>query len=166
MADAELFRQGMRRLAGGVCLVTAVEQGERHGLVATSVTSVSLEPPTLLVCVNRSASAHDPIARTRRFGVNFLSSADIGIARRFASDGDRSLRFQAGEWRAVAGDLPALASALASFECRVIEAVAAHSHSVFIAEVGEIRLWDEAEASLVYLGGRYRSVADILPPAA
>lgn len=166
MMDTELFRQGMRRLAGGVCLVTAVENGERHGLVATSVTSVSLEPPTLLVCINRSASAHDPIARTRRFGVSLLSQADVEIAQRFGAARDRARRFRSGEWSTIAGDLPTLASALASFECSVVKAVTANSHSVFIAEVGEIRLRHEAEASLVYLGGRYRSVVDILPPAA
>jgi flavin reductase (DIM6/NTAB) family NADH-FMN oxidoreductase RutF len=85
--NAEAFRQGMRRLAAGVTIVTTIHDGERSGLTATAVTSLSVDPPQLLVCVNREAGSHDLIRRGERMCVNVLSHAHKNLAARFAGQG-------------------------------------------------------------------------------
>ena len=107
MIDAALFKSGMRRLAAGVCLVTATDRdGLRQGLVATSVISVTVEPPSLLVCVNKAASCHDPIANSGAFCVNLLADADDEVARRFGSSAARDSRFADRQWRALETGAP------------------------------------------------------------
>ena len=79
----ELFRQGMRSLFSGVCIISTIDGGERVGLVASSVTSVSMEPPTLLVCINKNASAHDVVMRSGVFAITILAENHAEIARIF-----------------------------------------------------------------------------------
>lgn len=82
--SAQAFRAAMRHLAGGVSVITTGSGAERNGLTATSVSSLSAEPPTLIVCINRQASAWPLIARHRAFGVNVLGSDQIEIGERFS----------------------------------------------------------------------------------
>src|SRR5437868_15100984 len=101
--DAAAFTKGMRHLAASVTLITTRHRMQRGGLTATAVCSVSAEPPQLLVCVNKTASAHDPIGQAGFFCVNILAPAHRQIAERFAGmdgvEGDE--RFNGiGEWSA------------------------------------------------------------------
>src|SRR5262245_29376527 len=125
----------MRRLASGVSLVTTVLDGERHGLVATSMCSVSAEPPSLLVCVNRSSQTHDALPEAGFFCISVLGAEDDAIARRFSSPEHRRTRFADLEWASLATGAPALTDALASFDCRIAKAVSAETHTIFIAHV-------------------------------
>ncbi len=79
------FKLGMRRLAAGVSLITTVHDGVRHGLVATAVNSVTADPPTLLVCINKSASAHDHVDQAGVLCVNILAHEHEAVAARFSS---------------------------------------------------------------------------------
>jgi flavin reductase (DIM6/NTAB) family NADH-FMN oxidoreductase RutF len=102
--DAAAFKKGMRHLAASVTLITTRHRELRGGLTATAVCSVSAEPPQLLVCVNKTASAHDPIGEAGFFCVNVLSPQHRKLAERFAGmDGvegdDRFLDM--GEWTAL-----------------------------------------------------------------
>ena len=153
--DGDLFKRGMRRLASGVSIITTAENGERHGMAATSVCSVSADPPTLLVCVNRTATTHAIIGRAGFFCVNFLAESDDDLARRFSSPVDRETRFEGREWTTLATDAPALVDALASFDCEVMQKVEVDSHTVFIGRVKAIELWHERIVPLVYLDGRF-----------
>lgn len=156
MIDPAQFKLGMRRLAAGVSVITTMEDGRPHGFVATAVTSVAADPtPTLLVCVNRSVSCHDVIARSRTFCVNLLAEADVEIAQRFSSSEDRHLRFSECKWRPLATGAPALHCAIASFDCTVTGTVSVHSHSVFLGTVVDIALSDESACPLLYAGGRF-----------
>lgn len=110
--DAELFKRGMRRLASGVSLITTIDDGVRYGLVATAVSSVSAAPPTLLICVNTAASAHDHVAAAGVFCVNILAEGHEDVAARFSSSRDRETRFASGEWRQIETGAPALVGAL------------------------------------------------------
>ena len=83
--DAAAFKKGMRHLAASVTLITTRHDGLRGGLTATAVCSVSAEPPQILVCVNRTASAHDTIGQARIFCVNILAPEHRKIAERFAA---------------------------------------------------------------------------------
>jgi flavin reductase len=160
MIDAALFKTGMRRLAAGVCLVTATDRdGVRQGLIATSVISVTVEPPSLLVCVNRAASCHDTIADSGAFCVNLLTEADDEVARRFGSSAARERRFADRQWRALETGAPALDGALASFDCRVSTRVPVGSHTIFIGAVVALALREGAGAPLLYLDGDFARLA-------
>lgn len=156
----DLFKRGMRRLASGVSIVTTSEAGERHGMLATSVCSVSAAPPALLVCVNRTATSHAAIHRAGSFCVNLLVETDDELARRFSTPIGRERRFLDRQWTTLTTGAPALMSALASFDCEVSEAVDVQSHTVFIGHVKAIELWQDDMLPLVYLDGRFNSMRD------
>jgi flavin reductase (DIM6/NTAB) family NADH-FMN oxidoreductase RutF len=141
----------MRRLAGGVTIVTTRLGDVRAGLTATSVCSLTAEPPRLLACVHREADAHGLILESRVFAVNVLAPAHQELADHFGGrdDSHGPARFTLGRWRSGATGAPVLADAAASFECRLVEAVAAGTHTIFVGEVEAAVSRDGAEA-LVY----------------
>lgn len=153
--DADLFKRGMRRLASGVSIVTTFDAGQPHGMVATSVCSVSAEPPALLVCVNRSTLSHAAIQRAGFFCVNVLDESDDDLARRFSNPAERTRRFAEREWATLATGAPALAGAAASFDCVVMETVDVQSHTIFIGHVKAVELWRKEHAPLVYHDGKF-----------
>jgi len=158
MIDAALFKSGMRRLASGVSLVTTVLDGKPHGLVATSVCSVSADPPSLLVCVNRSSQSHDQIRDAGVLCINVLGADDDAVARRFSSPEHRGTRFADREWASLVTGAPALTGALASFDCRIAKTVSADTHTIFIAHVVAARLGEPRKGALLYLDGRYATL--------
>jgi len=154
--DGALFKRGMRRLAAGVSIVTTLEQSAPHGLVATSVCSVCVEPePSLLVCVNFNSSCHDVIHRAGIFCVNLLSSNDIELARRFSSPESRAKRFEESPWVRLVTGAPALPGTLASFDCEITQVIPVHSHTIFIGAVRDLRLWEGDVDALLYIDGQY-----------
>ncbi|BAT61905.1 flavin-dependent monooxygenase, reductase subunit HsaB [Variibacter gotjawalensis] len=154
--NVSLFKSGMRRLASGVTVVTTAHENKQYGLVSTGLTSVSAEPPVLLICINQAATSHDPIARSGRFCVNVLRAGDEALAKRFGDPAQRSKRFLSREWQTLATGAPALVGSLASFDCIVTRALAADSHTVFFGRVADVRLWSEEVDPLLYWDGAYR----------
>lgn len=156
--DAGRFRAGMARMGGACTIITAGHAGERAGLTATAVCSVSAEPPRLLVCVNRGVRAHQVIAASGRLGVNVLDARHENLARRFAGmvqgvvGGDRFLE---GDWVDSEHDVPVLRGALVSFDCRVIEETVSGTHSVFLCEVTDVAAADGAQSALVYFNRNF-----------
>jgi flavin reductase (DIM6/NTAB) family NADH-FMN oxidoreductase RutF len=159
LATAEEFKRGMRKLAGGVNVITVLEGGQAHGLTATAVCSLSAEPPHLLICVNGSASAHDPIAKAGAFGVNVLGYDQEDIARRFAGmDGcERAQRFSIGRWTTHTTGAPLLEDALSAFDCQVIQEVSAPTHTVFIGRVVAV-LTKNGGAPLIFHDSRFTRI--------
>lgn len=159
------FRQGMRRLAGACCVVTSAEQGAGiegwSGLTATAVSSLTAEPPRLLVCVNRSVWAHKVISASGIIGINVLDAGQEALALRFAGQGDCAPadKFRAGAWRQdpVAG-APLLDDALVGFGCRVFQTVDAGTHDIFMCDVLSVRLPEGTASPLLYFGGAFRTV--------
>jgi flavin reductase (DIM6/NTAB) family NADH-FMN oxidoreductase RutF len=156
----EAFIQGMRQLAAGVAVVTTGEHGNRAGLTATSVCSVSAEPPQLLVCINRRAEAHDVLCRSGAFVINLLSSEQQDVAETFA--GTAGLRgeerFACGSWTRLATGAPVLEPCLASFDCRVVQAIAVATHTIFVGAVLAVRAQPDL-APLVYVEGDFGLIA-------
>lgn len=150
------FKQGMRRLASGVVVVATEYDGICHGLVATSVTSITAEPPTLLVCVNRSASSHQALTRSGRFSVNVLAEDDADLAMRFGSSHHRESRFSIREWTRLTTGSPVLAGSLASFDCIVTEQVEASTHTLCFGEVVNVSISSGAIRPLLYWDGAFR----------
>lgn len=145
------FRAAMRRLAATVTIVTTVEDGVPHGMPATAVSSLSAEPPSLLVCVNRSASMHGPTERTRHFCINMLDAGHADLCSDFGAQA-RAERFTVGDWSEGRHGLPYLPTATAALFCAVDHAVDYGTHTIFIGRIEDIVLADDAEP-LIFLGG-------------
>ncbi|MET0314376.1 MAG: flavin reductase family protein [Hansschlegelia sp.] len=166
MTDPSEFKRGMRRLASGVSVITTIEDGVPHGFAATAVTSVAAEPrPTLLICVNRQVSCHDVIGRAGLFCVNLLAEDDLETAQLFSVSEHRDRRFAETAWRPLSTGAPALIGALASFDCRIAEAVPVQSHTVFIATVVDIAMRSDEARPLLYAGGRFDALRSAVAPA-
>jgi len=148
----EEYLAGMRRLAAGVTIVTTRLGSQPAGLTATSVCSLTVEPPRLLACVHRETDAHAGIARSGFFAVNLLGRRHRALAERFGGREEifGAERFGAGRWLAGVTGAPLLEDALASFDCRLVDAVAAGSHAIFIGEVVGVGLAGEPADALVY----------------
>lgn len=129
----ESYRMAMRHVAATVYAVTTGTPGDRHGILATAVSSLSFEPPSLLVCVNRSASLHEPLALAEVFGVNVLGLGNRDVAEQFML-GRGEDRFAVGTWEQH-HDVPVLANAQSSFVCRRMHCHEFGTHSIFIGEL-------------------------------
>jgi len=153
--SSDEFRSGMRHLAAGVCIVTAAAGGERSGFTATAVCSVSAEPPTLLVCAHRDNGSYDAIRASGHFAIQVLAEDDRALASRFAGPVVGDARFQRGRWHSLDTGAPVLESALASFECRLVNCVEAGTHGVMFGEVVALHLRGEPAPALLYAHGDY-----------
>ena len=153
------LRNAMRQLAGGVSIITTGSGDNRAGFTASSVTSLTLEPPCILVCINRKVSAWPTIRREGRFCANILSERHRALALRFSGAGGvRGIaRFDEGHWTDGAHGTPVLADALAGVECDLEEALERHSHVIAIGAVRQIRLGGIG-TPLVYAQGGYATV--------
>lgn len=156
------FKLAMRQLAGAVTIITSGQGDERRGLTATAFCSVCASPPTVLVCINRSAEAHSFIALGGAFCVNVVASQDRSLADRFAAmDGSKGVvRFEGRSWSSIVTGAPALDDAAASFDCRVTETFDTETHTVFIGRVCGVRANPETKP-LIYFDRRYRDLSDI-----
>lgn len=155
-ADPAIFRMGMRRLASGVCLVATLHDGKRHGLIATSVSSLSEEPPSLIVCVNKSSSSHLPLRQVGFFSVNLLGVQHAEIGRQFSNSQRRHERFSTGEWLALSNGVPVLQNALAAFDCRIDRTIDYATHSIFIAIVEGIRMAEDGLDPMIHFNTEFK----------
>ena len=128
------FRTALRSFATGVTVVTTRDrEGRPSGLTASAFTSVSLDPPLVLVCVDHAATAHPDFRERGWFAVNILRREQEALSRRFAaSGGDKFGGVACHEGRT---GLPLLDGALATLECRIVEAHEAGDHTIFIGQV-------------------------------
>ncbi len=138
---SESFRAAMRELASGVALATTAHKGARAGCVVSSFVSLSLTPPSLLVCLNHNSSTWRAIQASGVFALNILAGDHEALARRFSDPafaGDA--RFAQGSWGAGGTGSPLLADALAAIDCRVERVVPYATHVIVIgAALGVVR---------------------------
>lgn len=149
------FRAAMRQLAGGVALVTTCDaQGNPCGIAMTAFMSLSMEPPSLLLAINRKASLLAPLLAGGRFAVNLLAADQAAACQAFVAAPPNS-RFGTLAWRQADG-LPLVESAVATILCRVEQAQEFGSHMVVTGVVE--RVINGGGHPLVYLDGRYGQV--------
>lgn len=139
---AQAFRNGMSRLGASVNLVTTDGPGGRHGITVSAVCSVTDTPPTLLVCVNRNAFAHDAFLSNGVLCVNVLGQSHQDLSRSFARWTGED-RFAAAQWTVLQTGAPVLEGASVAFDCRIVEAQKKGTHSVLFCEVLQTRLADQ-----------------------
>jgi flavin reductase (DIM6/NTAB) family NADH-FMN oxidoreductase RutF len=148
---SEEFRDVIGRFASGVTVVTAVAGGTRYGSTASAVSSLSLEPPMLLICLNRSSRTGAAIVDAGYFGVSILGEDQPDLAERFAQrDVDKFAGVHLIEG---AAGQPLIADALATLECRIADVAAGGTHTVYLAEVLGARAG--TGAPLAYFRGRF-----------
>ena len=153
------FCNAMRRLTGGVSVITAGIGWDISGMTVTSVSSLSVDPPALIVSINREASSWPLVRRYGFFGVNILTSDQIDIAERFTGkDGLRGAdRFAGAHWTTRVSGVPLLTDALAVIDCEVEDVVERHSHAIVIGRVLDVAA-STRTAALAYWQGRYVAV--------
>ena len=150
--DGAVFRRVIGNFMSGVVVITTEHDGARRGMTVSAVSSLSLEPPMLLVCLNAASSTQDAVHRSGRFAVNILAEHQGPLAERFARPGSDD-KFGGVATRAGYTGVPLLDGALATVECRVAEVVGGGTHRVFLADA------DAAEAAdgspLAYFRGKF-----------
>jgi cob(II)yrinic acid a,c-diamide reductase len=161
--DAGDFKQAMRQCTGAVALVTVgAAHGKRTGLTVTSACSLSDNPPSLIVCVNRNASAHARIREEGAFAINFLNEDHAALALTFSGqkgvNGDD--RFAFGQWTRGATGAPVLEDAVAAFDCRLAQEFETKTHSIFVGEVQSVSHSVEVRP-LIYLRSRFHAPQEI-----
>lgn len=156
------LKQAMRYVVGSVSVITAGMGETRTGLTATSVTSLSVDPPTMLVCVNRTASAWPVIQKYRHFAVNILAPHHADLAARFAGrNGIKgAARYDGADWMVLGSGASGLGDALAVIDCEVEELLERHSHGIVIGAVRTVHVGAGARGcgALVYNHGRFGGI--------
>ena len=156
--DAEQFKLGMRTLAGAVNIVTSTQGGRRYGMTATAVCSATAEPPTVLACINRLATTHGAVAKSKVFCVNVLRVEDWELSTTFSGGQSGDARFRTRNWTRLATGAPVLIDALVSFDCRVVKKLVHGTHSIFLGQVEQILLGQKGKP-LLYSDGQYAKLA-------
>jgi flavin reductase (DIM6/NTAB) family NADH-FMN oxidoreductase RutF len=150
----DALRQLLGRRAATVAIVTA-RVGERvHGMTVTAFTEVSLEPPLVLVCADKSSNTHPVIAAGGVFALNLLATGQAELSNRFASKRDEERRFEGIAWETAATGAPLLPGTLGALDCRVVAAHEAGDHVIYVGRVEALRLSPEREP-LLYQRGTY-----------
>lgn len=154
------FLSAMARLPGAVALITTGRGNDRFGLTASAICSLSADPPSIIVCVNKTAAAHDEILRNGYFAVNLLTSNQGDLATLFTQKGVD--RFASHAWSIMVTGAPVLKPAHLTFDCTLDRAIDGFSHSILIGLVaGLFDPFREEEEALVWHRRRYRACAEI-----
>ena len=159
-AEAAQFKQGMRSLAGAVCIITSKSHGRRYGMTATAVCSATAEPPTVLVCINRMAATHRAISEAGLFCVNVLRHEDQALSALFSGGQRAEERFRAEQWSTLATGAPVLVNALVSFDCRLVNRLDHGTHTIFLGEVERLQIGRKGKP-LLYSDGQYAKLASL-----
>ncbi len=126
------FKESLARLAGGLAIITCWQDEAPQGLLVSSITGLSVDPPRFLFCVRREASAHDALVGAQLCGVSILSVEDEAEALTFIDPGLRAGRFTSPQWRTVPGRPPVLETSLSTATCLTDQVIDAGSHSILL----------------------------------
>jgi len=150
---AEAFKHALARWVTGVTIVTARDGGRVHGMTVSAFTEVSLDPPLVLVCADRTSHTHPLIEAGGVFAVNVLALGQEALSRNFASKKDEHLRFEGLAYESGSTGAPLLAGALVHLDCRVVARHEGGDHVIYVGRVEDVRT-REGEP-LLYYRGRY-----------
>jgi flavin reductase (DIM6/NTAB) family NADH-FMN oxidoreductase RutF len=158
-ADAATVKRALRSMAGGVSVITAGRGDDRTGATVTSATGLSMDPPTMIVNINKSSSTWPAIQRHGHFCVNILADGQQPIANRFAGVGGirGAARYEGAEWTTLVSGAPVLVHALAAIDCEVEELIERHSHAIILGRAVAVLTGDGE--SLIYHNGGYGRVS-------
>ncbi len=153
--DLDLMKQVNRQFVTGVTVVTAMDEEVPRGLAVNAFSSISLDPPTVMVCVQRTSSTHDCLFRARHLAINILSTDQLDVVTRFAAKSDD--KFAGLDWAPGPHGSPLLARSSAQMEVEIRERLQASTHTVFICRVVHAACIDRDP--MVYSAGRFSTAA-------
>ena len=141
MSDGAMFRRAWGSFATGVSLITTLEKdGSTHGMTANGIASVSLEPMLVMVCVGHNANTFPIIEETGRYGINILSESQRDIGEFYASSANQGNEKFESDFTTSKTGIPFVNNALASMDCKVVNAHREGDHTIFIGSVEEIKV--------------------------
>ena len=147
----ECVRDAHRAFPTGVTVVTTQVDGQPVGLAVNAFSSVSMDPPLVLVCVNSASQSHASLRDSRHLGISILSHEQFDVGMAFArSGGDK---FSGVDWRPGVNGAPLIVDAAASFEVEMVQQIAAGTHTIFLCRV--VDAVSTGKAPLVYAGGGF-----------
>jgi flavin reductase (DIM6/NTAB) family NADH-FMN oxidoreductase RutF len=150
------FRRACGRFATGVAIASVIdESGAAHGLTISSFTSVSLEPPLVLICLGHAVTNIEAFRRASYFGINVLREEDRQVSQHFATKGHD--RFNGVGWRPGKTGVPVIDCALAAFESETYQRIPSGDHDILLGRVVHTRV--EEGAPLLFFASRYRALA-------
>ncbi len=159
MVSRQLYRDGMSLFAAAVHIVTTDGPAGSTGFTASAACSVTDDPPTLLVCLNRASQLHSIFLENGVFCLNTLAADQRDLSESFAHRSDMTMkeRFALAEWGKAESDSPALRDALVCFDCRISDAKEVGTHWVIFGEVQNIRI-SHSKAALLYASRSYHEL--------
>ncbi|POF31697.1 flavin reductase [Roseibium marinum] len=157
--DMKIFREAMSRIAAAVHVVTTDGPAGRMGATVSAACSVSDDPPSILICLNRETRIHGAVLKNRCFCLNTLSDDHEAISDAFAGRENLDMpdRFAKGDWIPLATGCPALDSARLSVDCDVFSVTEMGTHSIIVGTVADLRMTDPGK-SLLYVRRGYKSL--------
>lgn len=160
---AAALRVGLRALAKAVTVISCRHGSRRYAMTATAVNELSMDPPSMLICVNKAAALFTPLAEGADFCINILRASQAEISAICAGKVRGEARFEVGSWRDSPLGPPYLQEAQASFVCRNVSKVEFGTHGIFVGEVKQVYMREQKDP-LVYMDGRYGEFACTYPP--
>jgi flavin reductase (DIM6/NTAB) family NADH-FMN oxidoreductase RutF len=151
----QAFRQTLGRFASGVTVVTMLEDGKPHGITVSAFLSVSLEPPLVLVSIDKKAHSHTRLVNAERYGVSILSEGQQSMSNHFANRDPNAVP----EFEQL-NNFPVLNNALAQLVCKTVQQVDAGDHTLFIGQIEALQ-WQENGKPLVYFHGGYQKIEKV-----
>jgi flavin reductase (DIM6/NTAB) family NADH-FMN oxidoreductase RutF len=147
------FLNSMREVTSAVNIVSSQYQNVKHAMTASSVVSLSLDPPSMLICVNKDAAIHDNLGKERFFCINVLSKDQVDLANLCSSKDDEDSRFNSEEW-SFYENIPYNKGANANIFCRCFNSFTHTTHTVFFGEVVKV-VNNNTKDPLMYGKGKY-----------
>ena len=158
--DVPAFKHAMGRLAGAVSVITVGTGQARTGFTATSVSSFSIDPPTILVSLNKASSSWAAVLEAGSFAVNILAHGQSDVADRFAGRGGikGNDRYVGWDWERLGSGTLGLSGAVSVIDCDLDEAIERHSHAILLGRVRSVETSTEVPP-LLYWNGNYQNLA-------
>jgi flavin reductase (DIM6/NTAB) family NADH-FMN oxidoreductase RutF len=157
--DADLMKQVNRQFVTGVTVVTTMDEDTPRGLAVNAFANISLDPPTVMVCVQRTSSTHDCLFRAGHLAINILSTDQVDVVNRFAAKGVD--KFAGLDWQPGPFGSPVIERSSAQMEVEIRERLQASTHTVFIGRVVHAAVSDRAP--MIYSAGRFYDAGALSP---
>ena len=155
--DAESFKQALASWASGVSIVTSRHADHVHGMTVSAFCSVSLNPPLVMVCLDKASNTLELVEAAKVFSVNVLAQGQEELSHRFASKEHEDVRFEGLDCKQGANGCPHIPGAVSTMDCRVVDTLDAGDHVIYIGEVDAAEFSDRPP--LLYLRAAYRTLA-------
>jgi 3-hydroxy-9,10-secoandrosta-1,3,5(10)-triene-9,17-dione monooxygenase reductase component len=155
--NADEFRSALGHFASGVTVVTMADETRKTGLTVSAFSSVSLNPPYVLVCIDKHSSTLDTLRASKAFVINILSEDQVDVSNQFASRSDD--KFSGVKHHVGQVGAPILEDTVAFIECNLVQEIDAGDHFVFLGQVEDANV-DISKQPLLYYHGKYRSISE------